>query len=155
MNPADQHSNQRLLADDAAIREAIRLLRETVIEDRKQIMLRVVFVLALVAFTVKDVLGAAARPPIYVGWTMAAALLCLIISTLLYFHHFHKSIDVLGQLSRSLAYSNLGEKELDIPIIYWEARRRRWSVASALFYSGCTAYCVALMIILLVPPHVA
>jgi hypothetical protein len=105
-------STARPLADQASVREAVKLMRETVLEDRKQIILRVVFVLALVAFTFKELPTGIRATPLVTGKLLAVSLGCLLISTALYFHHYHKAIDVVGDLSARLAYSDLGVADL-------------------------------------------
>lgn len=139
----------RPLCGAEGIREAIKLLRETVIEDRKQIVLRVGFALALVAFTFKDLHMGAAAVPATTVLLVAISFLCLLSAAAIYLRHYHKAIDVVYELSRRLAYSDLGADDLEVPNTYWMRRQTWWIVGSTLFYAGCLLYAAALLAILL------
>lgn len=137
---------RRALAGSPDVREAIRLLHATVAEDRRQIILRIGFAVALVAFTFRDLQLNSPGTPLAVACLVGASLACLLVAAAIYFRYYHKTIDVMYELALRSAYADPGYEDLDLPRAHWIRRRGRWWTGSVVFFVGCAIYAVALLL---------
>jgi len=117
-----------------------------VAEDRQQIILRIGFAVALVAFTFRDLQLRAPGTSSIVISLVGVSLGCLLLGAAIYFRYYHKAIDVMYELALRTAYSDPGYEDLDLPHKYWTRRRSRWLTGSVAFFVGCTLYAMALLI---------
>lgn len=136
----------RLLADGEAVRKALALLHTTVTEDRRQIILRTGFAVALVAFTFRDLGLQDPSTPQTVFYLMGASIICLSIGAAVNFWYYHRTINLMYELARRTAYADPGQEDLDLPGRYWNQRRSRWLAGSLAFFVGCALYGVALLV---------
>jgi len=139
----------RVLGDRNQVVEAIKAIRESTIEDRKQILIRVGFVVALVAFTFKDLHLQSHQLPLFAAWVVSLSVLFMLVAAGIYFLHHNVTINVLYRLAECLAYATLTAEDLAIQKDSWRKRRRLFQIGSLLFYFGAVGYLLVLLLIVL------
>lgn len=143
-----QPSLRPLSPDVEHVREAIRSLRDTLLEDRKQMQYRVVFAIGLVSFTFKDLKIGESPYRYLLDGAIGVALLLMVIGSGVFYYHFYRSIGVVAALSKSLAYADLGHEDLGKPEKYWKEGKPLWRMGCAAFFLGLLAYVFALFLAL-------
>jgi hypothetical protein len=131
---------RQLSTTSSNVREALKLLRDTVIEDRKQIMLRIGLAVGILAFTFKDLKVPSQRPDLILIVLVGLGVACLMIGSVFYLNYYHKAIGLMGELSRCVAYADISHEDLGASERYWQSKRSVWYAGSTLFFLGAASY---------------